>query len=71
MFFLNYNFRPPYQSPASSGHASPNNSRSNSPGDTGMDQITALVNKLQLQKYRSGLDKFTIEQVSQASDKIN
>ncbi|CAC5391028.1 unnamed protein product [Mytilus coruscus] len=57
-------FRPPYQSPASSGHASPNNSRSASPGDTGIDQITALVNKLQLQRYRSGLDKFTIEQLT-------
>ncbi|CAG2191433.1 unnamed protein product [Mytilus edulis] len=54
-------FRPPYQSQPS-GHLP-----ANSPGDTGMDQITALVNKLQLQKYRSGLtllDKFTIEQLT-------
>ncbi|XP_069114070.1 zinc finger CCHC domain-containing protein 2-like isoform X2 [Argopecten irradians] len=57
----------PHQSPHSSNGASPSNSRSNSPGDTNHNPELALIqfllSKLNLQKHRNHLEKYTSEQL--------
>ncbi|OWF37987.1 zinc finger CCHC domain-containing protein 2-like [Mizuhopecten yessoensis] len=57
----------PHPSPQSSNGASPSNSRSNSPGDTNHNPELALIqfllSKLNLQKHRNYLEKYTSEQL--------
>ena len=61
--YFGSSYRASYQSPQSSNHGSPINSRSASPGN----QITSLLNKLQLMRYKHSLEKMSIDQLSSLS----